>query len=61
MSTVQEKIVKIVRKQPEDSSYGEIIKELIFDHMIERGLEDSKNGKTISTDQLRERIKTWQK
>ena len=61
MSVVQEKIAKIVYDQPEDSSYEEIIKEIIFDHMIERGIEDSKNGKTITTDELKDRMKSWAK
>ena len=41
-------------------TYDEILKELAFDRMVERGLADSKAGKTISDAQLRRRIKTWQ-
>jgi predicted transcriptional regulator len=29
--------------------------------MIERGLEDSKNGRTISNEEMKQKIKQWQK
>ena len=39
--------------------YDEIIRELAFDRMIKKGLEDSKNGKTISNKEMEHRIKQW--
>lgn len=61
MISPKKKITKLVQELPEDSSYDEILKELAFDRMVERGLADSKAGKTISDAQLKRRIKTWQK
>ncbi len=49
----------IIDSLPDDSSYDEILKELAFDRMIERGLNDSKNGKTISNDEMKHRLKQW--
>ena len=49
----------IINSLPTDSSYDEIIKELAFDRMIKKGLEDSKNGKTISSKEMETRIKQW--
>ena len=49
----------IIDSLPDDSSYDEILKELAFDRMIERGLSDSKNGKTISNDEMKHRLKQW--
>ncbi len=49
----------VIDSLPEDSSYDEILKELAFDRMIERGLNDSKNGKTISNDEMKHRLKQW--
>ena len=49
----------IIDSLPDDSSYDEILKELAFDRMIERGLIDSKNGKTISNDEMKHRLKQW--
>ena len=49
----------IIDSLPEDSSYDEILKELAFDRMIERGLNDSKNEKTISNDEMKRQLNQW--
>lgn len=41
---------------PEDTSYDEILKELAFDRMIQRGLKDSSENKTISNQEMKNRI-----
>jgi len=61
MSSAKEQITHIVQEQPEDSSYDEILRELAFARMIERGLEDSQEHRTISDEEMRHRIHTWQK
>lgn len=60
MATAKEQIFRIIEAQPEDSSYEEILRELAFARMIERGLTDSGDGKTISNEKMRERIRSWQ-
>jgi len=49
----------IINSLPTDTSYDEIIRELAFDRMIKKGLEDSKNDKTISNKEMEHRIKQW--
>ncbi len=61
MSNVKEKMAEVIQSQPEDASYEEIMRELAFDRMIERGLEDSREGRVISNEEMGRRIKTWQK
>ena len=61
MSTAKEQITAIIQRQPDDSSYDEIVRELAFELMVQRGLKDSDEGRTISNDQMQQRIKTWQK
>ena len=61
MSLVKEKMAKIIQEQPEDSSYDEVLRELAFTRMIERGIEDSQANRTISNDEMKHRIKTWRK
>jgi len=61
MSTAKEIITELVQKQPDDSSYDEIIRELAFDLMIQRGLKDSDEGRIISNEEMRHRINTWVK
>ncbi len=61
MSAAKERMAEVIQSQPEDSSYDEILKELVFEQMISRGLDDSRNGKTISNEELTQRISAWQK
>ena len=59
--TVKEKIAKLVLAQPEDATYDEILRELAFAKMVDRGLEDTRAGRVISNDEMANRIRTWQK
>ncbi|HEX9425585.1 MAG TPA: hypothetical protein VF899_20255 [Pyrinomonadaceae bacterium] len=59
MSTAKELITEIVQKQPDDSSYDEIVRELAFDLMVQRGLKDSDEGRTITNEEIERRINTW--
>ncbi len=61
MSTVKEIVSEIVQAQPDDSSFDEILRELALSRMIERGLADSRQGRTISNEEMEHRIRTWQK
>ena len=57
MSTAKDQISEILKRQPDDSSYDEIVRELAFDLMVQRGLKDSDDGRTISNDEMQRRIK----
>lgn len=60
-SSAKNQILKILEQQPDDSSYDELLRELAFARMVERGLVDSDHRRTISNDEMRSRIATWQK
>ncbi len=59
MPTVKEKIREGLDTQPEDASYDEIVRELIFERMLESGLADVRENRVISNDDMEHRIKTW--
>ncbi|MBI5185550.1 MAG: hypothetical protein HZA01_07475 [Nitrospinae bacterium] len=61
MNTAKEEMAKIIEEQPDDSTYDEILRELAFIRMVERGLADSKANRTISNEELKKRIKAWPK
>lgn len=61
MSTVKERVSEIVQAQPDDSSFDEILRELAFSRMVERGLSDSREGRVISNEEMEHRIFTWRK
>ena len=60
MSTAKEQITELVQKQPDDSSYDEIVRELAFHLMVQRGLKDSDEGRTITNEEMARRINSWQ-
>lgn len=59
MVSVKEQMTRIILEQPDDSSYDEILRELAFSRMIVCGLEDSKEGRTISNEDMKRRIQAW--
>ena len=61
MATAKEGLTKLIQDQPDDSSYDEILRELAFNLMVQRGLRDSDEGKTISNDEMGSRIQSWRK
>jgi predicted transcriptional regulator len=61
MSKAKEELTKLIQEQPEDSSREEIVRELAFHVMVERGLADSDAGRVISNDEMARRIRSWQK
>jgi hypothetical protein len=56
MATAKEKMTEIILQQPDDSSYDEILRELAFARMAERGLEDSWEARTLSNEEMARRI-----
>ncbi len=61
MSAVKERMSEVIKSQPEDATYEEILRELAFEQTIARGLKDSREGKTISNEEMKRRIGAWQK
>jgi predicted transcriptional regulator len=57
--TAKEKIRELLETQPDDASYEEILRELAFERMIDRGLSDVRGGRVISNDEMGERIRRW--
>lgn len=51
--TAKDRMIETLRRQPEDSSYDELLKELAFARMVERGLEDVREGRTIGNEEMR--------
>ena len=59
MATAKEQIAKLLEQQPDDSSFEEIVRELAFGVMVQRGLKDSDEGRTIPDEEMRRRILKW--
>jgi hypothetical protein len=59
MSPVKESMIEIIGRQPDDSTYDEILRELAFARMVQRGLDDSDAGQTHGTAKVAEMIDSW--
>jgi predicted transcriptional regulator len=60
MATAKELVQEVVKAQPEDASYEEIMRELAFDRMVARGLRDVRDGKLMANEEMEKRIRRWQ-
>lgn len=61
LATAKQHALQIVAELPEDSSLGDILRELAFEQMIERGLADADARRTISSAEMKRRIESWAK
>lgn len=61
MATAKDELKALLEQQPEDSSSEELVRELAFLVMIQRGLADSDAGRTISNEEMGRRIRSWSK
>ena len=61
MSSVKEEMTRIIQEQPDDSSFDEILRELALARMIDRGLKDSEDGRTISDDEMKRQMNQWRR
>jgi predicted transcriptional regulator len=61
MSTPKEQMVEMINEQPEDSTYDEILRELTFKRMVDKGLDDARSGRVLSHEDVSRRIRQWQK
>ena len=59
MATAKEELKLLLEQQPEDSSSEELIKELAFHVMIQRGLADSDADRVVSNEEMDRRIRSW--
>lgn len=59
MSTAKEEFKRLIDQQPDDATREELLRELAFHAMIERGLADA--GRVISNDEMKSRVRSWQK
>ena len=57
MTIAKHTVKKVMDSLPDDISYDSILRALAFNRMIGRGLEDSKSERTISNQEMKQRIK----
>ncbi len=58
-ATAKEQLKNILNEQPDDSSAEELVRELAFHVMVQRGLADADAGRVISNEEMKHRIQSW--
>jgi len=61
MSLSKEHFIRVIEDQPDDSSPEELLRELAFAVMVERGLADSDAGRTLTNEEMARQIESWRK
>ena len=59
MATAKDELRNIINEQPDDSSTEELVRELAFHIMVQRGLADAEAGRVISNNEMKHRIQSW--
>jgi len=57
--SAQERVAAIVASRPADSSYDDILRELAFERLVRRGLDDLASGRMLTTEQLSDEVHSW--
>ena len=57
--TTKERMKDLIEKQPEDATYDEILHELAFARMVDKGLADAREGRVVSSEEMGKRIRQW--
>ncbi|MEM7351701.1 MAG: hypothetical protein AAF657_12970 [Acidobacteriota bacterium] len=58
--SAKHQILDLVREMPDKNSYDEILRELAFVRMVDRGLVDAGRNRVIDSTALKERFRSWQ-
>lgn len=61
MNTLKEATMQIIKTLPDNCTIEDIMYEINFVAQVYEGLEDSKNGKVITTEELLRRVDSWAK
>ncbi len=61
MESAKDEMKQVLESQPDDSSYDELLRELAFKRMVDKGLADVEQGNVVSNEEMRSRIQSWRK
>jgi predicted transcriptional regulator len=57
--TEKERILKIVEQMPDSATAEDVMNELYFKEIVDRGLSDLTAGRLISHDEAKQRLAQW--
>lgn len=60
-TSAKEQMIHLLQEQPDDSLYDELLRELAFARMVDRGLADSEAGRTIDHSAMKRTADSWRR
>lgn len=60
-TSAKDRLLQVIRDQPDDATFDQILTELALARMVERGLADSDAGRTVSHEEVKRQIDSWRK
>ena len=58
-TSAKARIRDVLAHQSDEASYDDLLREIAFRRVVDRGVADVDEGRTMDTDRLLERIRTW--
>lgn len=59
MALLKEATIETIRRLPDNCSFEDIMYEINFVAQVLEGLKDAEEGKTLTTEELLNRVKLW--
>lgn len=59
MSPKQEQLIELIRNQPEDAGWDQLIEQVLIQRIVEEGLEDVQAGRLVANEDAHSRIRSW--
>ena len=60
MSIAKQEALELIQWMPDTATTADIMEELYFKEQVELGLRDVAEGRTISNEEMKERIAQWE-
>lgn len=54
-----EAAIDIIRRQPPDASFDDVLRALAFHRVVEKGLSDAEAGRVMSHETFRRKLQSW--
>ena len=57
--SVKERAIRAIQQLPEDADFRAVSEKLDFMQAVDEGLQQSKTGKTLTAEEVRQRLSKW--
>lgn len=51
--------IEIIRRQPADASFDDVLRALAFHRVVDKGLADAEAGRVMSNESFRRKLRSW--